>query len=78
VPQDVDLFDALWIVIIVPMCLLECGYDVYFKANNTMCHCYGSVYCILGNHPLQALCTSTFQFFSLSFQLTYVLFMSQD
>jgi hypothetical protein len=42
-----------------------------------MHHCYGLVYCILSNHPLQALCTGTFQFFSLSFQF-YVLFTSQD
>ena len=53
---NVDLFDALRLVIIVLMCLLECRYDVFFKAEDAMCHCYRSVYSILGDHPSQALC----------------------
>ncbi|ELR13517.1 uncharacterized protein ACA1_247210 [Acanthamoeba castellanii str. Neff] len=53
--QDVDLFNALRIVIITPMRLLKRRYNIYFKANNTMCHCYGSIYCILSDHPSQAL-----------------------
>ncbi len=64
---NVDLFDALWLVIIVLMCLLECGYDVYFKAEDMMCHCYGSVYCILGDHPSQALCASMLFFLYMLF-----------
>jgi hypothetical protein len=76
--QNINLFNALQIIIIAPMRLLEHGYDVYFKADNTTRHCYSSVYCILGNHPLQVLCAGMFQFFSLSFKLTYVLFTSQD
>ncbi|ELR18686.1 uncharacterized protein ACA1_394520 [Acanthamoeba castellanii str. Neff] len=56
VPQDINLFDALQIVIIALMHLLKRRYNVYFKADNTTHHCYSSVYCILSDHPLQALC----------------------
>jgi hypothetical protein len=35
-PLNVNLFNALWLVIITPMHLLKCGYNVYFKADNTM------------------------------------------
>ncbi len=56
---NVDLFDALKLMIIALMRLLKCGYDVYFKAENWMHHCYGLVYCILGDHPSQALCAGT-------------------
>ena len=67
VPLNVDLFDALRLVIIAPMRLLERGYDVYFKAEDTTRHCYGSVYCILGDHPSQALCAGTSFFLYTSF-----------
>ena len=60
VPQDVNLFDTLQIIIITPMRLLKHRYNIYFKADNTTRHCYGSVYCILSDHPLQALCAGMF------------------
>ena len=69
VPQNINLFNTLQIVIITPMRLLKRGYDVYFKADNTMCHCYSLVYCILGDHPSQVLCAGMFQFFQFVFQV---------
>jgi len=53
---NVNLFNALRLMIITPMRLLKHGYNVFFKAKDTMHHCYRSVYSILGDHPSQALC----------------------
>ncbi len=57
---NIDLFNALQLVIIALMRLLKCGYNMYFKAKKTTCHCYRSVYCILGDHPSQALCAGMY------------------
>ncbi len=53
VPPGCDLFEALRIVVIEPMRLLERGIDVEFKSAGIM-RCYGSIYCVLGDHPSQA------------------------
>ncbi|ELR11843.1 uncharacterized protein ACA1_363430 [Acanthamoeba castellanii str. Neff] len=60
-PQNINLFNALQIIIITPMRLLKHRYDIYFKAKGATRHCYRSMYCILGNHPSQALCTGLAQ-----------------
>jgi hypothetical protein len=63
VPLNVNLLDTLRLIIITPMHLLECRYNMYFKAEQAMRHCYSSVYCILGDHPSQVLCAGTFPTF---------------
>jgi hypothetical protein len=53
VPKRLNLFDAIWLVIIGPMRLLEQGVDIPFVAEGVVRRCYGSAYAILGDHPSQ-------------------------
>ncbi|ELR25712.1 uncharacterized protein ACA1_326700 [Acanthamoeba castellanii str. Neff] len=46
-PLNINLLDALRLVIITPMRLLKHRYNMYFKAEQVTRHCYSSVYCIL-------------------------------
>ncbi len=62
-PLNTNLFNTLRLIIITPMHLLKRRYNVYFKAKQATHHCYGSVYCILSNHPSQVLCAGTFPTF---------------
>ncbi len=53
---NINLFNALRLMIIALMHLLKHGYNVFFKAKDATHHWYRSVYSILGDHPSQALC----------------------
>lgn len=53
VPTGCDVFEAVQIVIVQQMRLLERGVDVEFAGSGTT-RCYGSTYAVLGDHPSQA------------------------
>ena len=59
-PKGVDEIEAIRVVIVRPMRLLERGFDVYFRADSRMRRCYGSAYSILGDHPEMARLAGTY------------------
>lgn len=54
VPTGCDLMEAFNIVVVEQMRLLERGIDIYFEDLGKSVRCYGSIFCILGDHPSQA------------------------